>query len=225
MIEQPMALSWARWKRLVLDRQSLTRVLEYEALRGVRLDGRILDVGGKRPNNYLDKFVIAGSVEVLNFDHDAQPDIVADLNTTIPVADATYDTVLSLNTFEHVESDTHAFSEMLRVLKPGGSFHVMVPFLYRVHGDPSDFHRHTASHWERTLVSLGLGSGDFRIRPLTWDALAAGYSMFEPRRSRFKALTRGVFLMPGLIAQMRRPEKRWPDYALAYYIRGRKVSA
>ena len=37
----------------------------------------------------------------------------------MPIASDSYDNIISLNTFEHIENDTLAIAESVRVLKPG----------------------------------------------------------------------------------------------------------
>jgi hypothetical protein len=44
---------------------------------------------------------------------------------------------------EHVRQAESCFSEMLRILKPGGAIILSVPFLYPIHADPHDFGRFT----------------------------------------------------------------------------------
>lgn len=47
--------------------------------------------------------------------------------TRLPFADATFDRVITSEVLEHIEADTAAISEFVRVLKPGGTFAATVP--------------------------------------------------------------------------------------------------
>lgn len=55
------------------------------------------------------------------------PDIVGDV-MKIPLPDASYDVVVCLAVLEHVPRPWDAMHEMIRLLKPGGSILLYVPF-------------------------------------------------------------------------------------------------
>lgn len=52
--------------------------------------------------------------------------LIADA-TQLAIADASVDVVIGWHVLEHIPNDRHAIGEILRVLKPGGSFLVSVP--------------------------------------------------------------------------------------------------
>lgn len=60
-------------------------------------------------------------------------------------SDNCFDSILSVEVFEHLHSPRQAAHEMYRVIKTGGVALVSVPFLFRIHGDPHDYHRFTLS--------------------------------------------------------------------------------
>jgi SAM-dependent methyltransferase len=47
--------------------------------------------------------------------------------TALPFADASFDRVITSEVLEHIPADTAAISELVRVLKPGGTFAATVP--------------------------------------------------------------------------------------------------
>jgi SAM-dependent methyltransferase len=47
--------------------------------------------------------------------------------TRLPFSDASFDTVITSEVLEHIQDDVAAVAEMVRVLKPGGTFAVTVP--------------------------------------------------------------------------------------------------
>jgi SAM-dependent methyltransferase len=47
--------------------------------------------------------------------------------TRLPFRDASFDTVITSEVLEHISADTSAISELVRVLKPGGTFAATVP--------------------------------------------------------------------------------------------------
>lgn len=106
--------------------------------------GHLLDIGcGDMPY----RAVIGHQVEAYD-GLDIEPRSVAvrytgsvtDMNQ---VPDASYDTVLCTEVLEHVPSPTEAAHEMARVLRPGGTVILTVPFLGRLHEEPWDFFRYT----------------------------------------------------------------------------------
>jgi SAM-dependent methyltransferase len=145
--------------------------------------------------------------------------VIADLNQPLPLPTASFDTILSLNTLEHVREDVAALGEMTRILKPGGRMLLFVPLLYRVHGSPSDFHRHPAPWWEAVLKDLGLQA---TVTPMGGSRYVAGYALAEP--SRWKTPFRLVVFALDALDRFLRPRTRRTDaeYALGYFIEALK---
>lgn len=166
-------------------RGSYFRALEYELIPTIELKGRVLDFGGGRKADYRPLLRSHGEIESINIDPRLEPSMLHDPNTPFPIGDATYDTIVSFNTLQHIRRDEFALSELVRILKPGGGLHIVVPFLYRVHGTPSDYHRHTAFWWEAALEDLGIPSGKSRIEPLMWGRMTTAFSFLENTRLRF----------------------------------------
>jgi ubiquinone/menaquinone biosynthesis C-methylase UbiE len=107
------------------------------------------------------------------------PTFLADLNAALPIPPGRYDALISLNTLEHVAQDRVALREMCRVLKPGAEAHLVVPFLYRVHGSPNDYHRHTASAWTALLREAGFAPESIQVIPLAFGRLASAFALAE----------------------------------------------
>ena len=61
----------------------------------------------------------------------------------LPFKDATFEAVVSFNTFEHLADPTAAASELLRVLKPGGRLRLQTAFLQPLHEAPAHFYNAT----------------------------------------------------------------------------------
>ncbi len=73
----------------------------------------------------------------------------------MPVADGTFDTVLSIAVLEHVAEPDAIVREYFRVLKPGGHVVASVPFLQPEHKVPTDFQRYTRDGLERLFAAKG----------------------------------------------------------------------
>lgn len=78
-------------------------------------------------------------------------DVVADAHR-LPFADASFEAVVTLNTFEHLHSPELAAAEVRRVLKPGGRLVLQTAFLQPVHEAPHHYYNSTEyglRHWFR----------------------------------------------------------------------------
>lgn len=168
----PKKPTFARWRRIAFSRLSLLRTLQYEAIAGVPLSGTVLDVGGDLRSGYHALFGGKAQFETINLEPKALPTHKLDLEEVLPLESGRYAHVISLNTFEHINNDALVISESLRVLATGGTFHFLVPFIYRVHGSPRDFSRHTPEWWDGLLQKNAIS--DYCIEPLVWDRNTTG---------------------------------------------------
>jgi SAM-dependent methyltransferase len=219
--------SFSRWRWLSKQRTSLLRALENEILAGIHLRGMTLDVGGGINFGYYGLLKTEGVTHSVNITPAVMPTIIADLNMPLPLSSCSYDNVISFNTLEHLENDSLAFAEMIRVLKPGGAFHVTVPFLYRLHGRYGDFHRHSAEWWDVYIRSLGVPQERFRVIPLVWSPLSSALAQFPwfggGRRGRL--LRRVILLLPLVWPLSHRGNAKdatYHPFSLGYYISGTK---
>jgi SAM-dependent methyltransferase len=83
---------------------------------------------------------------------------------TWPLDDASVDVVLSTETLEHVPEPENFLREALRVLRPGGTLILTVPFAARWHFIPFDFWRFTPSGIERLFTQGGFSDTDVYAR-------------------------------------------------------------
>lgn len=133
--------------RMLVDLQLLT-CTRFLAPRLAAMRGRVLDVGcGEMPfrpllpggTHYVGldvpqagAFGMARHAELVEFD-----------GRRIPFPDASFDHLLCTEVLEHAADPEALVAEMLRVLRPGGTLAVTVPFSARVHHAPHDHHRFT----------------------------------------------------------------------------------
>ena len=113
--------------------------------------GRVLNAGaGSRDISHL----VEG--ELLNQDIFEAPhiDYVSPLHD-IPVDDGFFDTIICNAVLEHVENPEEVLAEFARVVKPGGTLYLCVPFMQPEHLDPTDFQRYTLDGLEREVVRHG----------------------------------------------------------------------
>lgn len=90
----------------------------------------------------------------------------------LPLADGSFEGVVMLEVLEHLEHPRGALHEIARVLKPGGTLLLSVPFLYPVHDAPHDYQRYTRYGLSRELDAAGFQ--DVSITPALGSAQSAG---------------------------------------------------
>lgn len=164
---------------VIVSTPSLLRLEEHKALSAITLSGRVLDLGGDKNSEYLRFFKGTFETTTVNFSENARPDIVHDLEKPLPIPDLSYDHVVLFNVLEHIFEYRALLREAVRVLKPGGSIIVVVPFLFPVHPSPEDYRRFSGSALRKELELLGLhgvsvrvlGGGVFTARYLLLDRL------------------------------------------------------
>lgn len=123
------------------------------------ITGDVLDFGcGSKP--YKSLFTHANSysgsdILVSGHDHnDSEIDIIYD-GSTLPLEGGSFDSAVSFEVFEHVFDIKHELSEIRRVLKPGGTLLITLPFVWEEHEIPYDFARYTSFGIRHVLESGG----------------------------------------------------------------------
>ena len=86
---------------------------------------------------------------VLDYVDTYHPHIVGDIQN-LPLPDNSESAIVCLAILEHVENPFKSFAELHRVLKPGGTCLLYVPFLYYYHAERGYYH----DYWRFTHDSL-----------------------------------------------------------------------
>lgn len=142
----------------------LAEVHPWQRSRMMQLKGRVLDVGcGRRPYEAWVNKGLDGVSEYIGLDVAPGPgvDIVVGPDDQWPLADASVDAILLTQVLEHVADRKLLVREIGRVLRPGGTLLLTVPFIFPLHGLPHDYARFTP-HGVRALFE-----SDFEIVELT----------------------------------------------------------
>ncbi|MBT8103921.1 MAG: methyltransferase domain-containing protein [Woeseia sp.] len=129
------------------------------------LSGTVLDVGcaDGKPRRFLDRAVDYVGIDYYSTAtgwYGTKPDVFADAQA-LPLGDECADHSLLLDVLEHIPDPDRCLAEIGRVLKPGGSLTIQVPFLYPVHDAPLDFHR-----WTRFGLQEAANRHGFRVAEL-----------------------------------------------------------
>ncbi len=111
------------------------------------IHGRLLDIGcGEKPLATL----LGQDIEYIGLDYPptvakgygGKADVFGD-GQRLPFRDQSFDCITIMDVMEHLIWPEDAFTDMLRVLKPGGVIITQTPFLYPLHDLPHDFQRWT----------------------------------------------------------------------------------
>ncbi|MBP7741233.1 MAG: class I SAM-dependent methyltransferase [Candidatus Pacebacteria bacterium] len=202
---------------------TLLRKAEHRALSRITLSGKVLDLGGDARSSYALTLAAEARVVTVNISTATGADIVANLEEPLPIPNDSYDHVLLMNVLEHVFEYRLLLDECARVLRPGGSIVIIVPYLFPYHASPSDFHRYSAEALNRALSSAGfttveiepLGSGVFSARWLMLERLLPGrvQDFIAPGTHALASLADAVFTS---LAHTLRKKYNPADYALGF---------
>jgi len=143
---------------------SLLRKFEYEAISQVKIDGKILDLGGDRRSGYHELIKGEYKIEVVNINKETGADLCFDLEKVFPITSESYEAVMCVNVLEHIFNYKNVLDESFRILKKGGKLVGVVPFIFNVHGSPDDYFRFTRTALKRILKEAGFA--DLRVEEL-----------------------------------------------------------
>lgn len=208
----------------MIPEYSILRAEEYNSLSRLTLDGKILDLGGRKNADYHALVKGEHTYTVGNISETAGADIIFDAQKTFPIENESFNHVLCLNVLEHVYDFRTLISESFRVMKKDGVFVAAIPFMHHVHGSPDDFFRYTPSALTRAFTDAGfehieiknLGKGPFS---LFYQCVRGGVPT-----EFFRGLLQLVFVgidvfLSGVSARYKQNAERMP---LGYFVVARK---
>jgi SAM-dependent methyltransferase len=123
-------------------------------LRRAGIDGgRVLEIGGREyPRS---RVFDPASFEYQNLDIEpGENTVVGDITACPEIATGSYDVVLSVDVFEHLDRPWLAAAEISRILAPGGLSYTSTLFSWRYHPCPIDFWRYTPDALEFLFADL-----------------------------------------------------------------------
>ena len=164
---------------------------------------------------------------VLSIDFINQPaiNIITDINKGIPLKSECADSILLMNSLEHLR-DTNVIKECHRLLKKESYVYITIPFLLDVHPSPSDYHRYTYLYLidllksEKFEIDYLASSGDFG----TFQTLVEHYYRFPLHNGILLAKILWQFQkMINYLLKHLVPVSYRLDYTGGYFIRAKKV--
>jgi SAM-dependent methyltransferase len=177
------------------------------------IKGDIVDAGcGLQPFRHMFprdiRYVGLDSVDSkTHFGYEA-PDTLYYSGNVWPLADQSYDFILCTETLEHVPEPSLFLNEAFRVLRPGGTLLLTIPFSARWHFIPYDYWRFTPSGLDQMLKKSGfqpvqvLSRGNsltvacYKIMAFCFSLLAPGET---PVNSRWWSRLLGILCLPALL--------------------------
>lgn len=118
--------------------------------------GALLDLGCGEAPLYAAYGACAGSVTTSDWHDGPHVDVVSDLTAELSFEDGRFDTVILSDVLEHLPNPSVVMGEVARILAPGGTLLLNVPFLYTIHEAPHDYHRYTEFALTRMVEEAGL---------------------------------------------------------------------
>lgn len=151
----------------------------------------------------------------------------------IPLPSASVDLVITQEVLEHVADPFKAIEEIHRVLKPGGTLYIQLPFIIGYHPGPTDFWRFTREGIVRLIeiaglqcqevgVAVGASTGFYRIA-VEYFAILFSVPLpplYMPLKAFFALLLYPIKLLDALTSLSKQTDR----IAGGYYIVARKAS-
>jgi SAM-dependent methyltransferase len=124
------------------------------------VSGMVLDIGAA--DRWIERHLPSGigyvSLDYPSTGRDmygAKPHVFADARQ-LPFRDGRFEGVICLEVLEHVPDPGLVVTEIARVMRPGGTAWLSMPFLYPLHDAPYDFQRYTEYGFRRDVERAGM---------------------------------------------------------------------
>ncbi|MFA6459143.1 MAG: class I SAM-dependent methyltransferase [Candidatus Paceibacterota bacterium] len=158
------------------------------------ISGKTLDFGAG--NAKYRGLIQPRTTEYTTFDMVAGPniDIVGDVHK-VPLADKSFDTIVSTQVLEHVRMPWVMVAEISRLLRSGGTCILSAPFMQPFHADPHDYFRYT----KEGMTSLFESNGFQVIECESYGGLFSTlsemvhFSLFDPYNKKHHATKQRIF--------------------------------
>lgn len=225
---QPVDIATVR--HIFKSGKSLGRSFLNARIQSLALTPPVLDLGAGEAGTSSYHNIIPNfhTLDVVSVDMvaDKNPTHVANIEAGIPCEDNTFQTCIAFNFLEHIYDHDTVMAEAYRTLAADGIFYIYVPFLMRVHGDPYDFFRYTATTLERKLTTHGFT--DVMVEPLGGGAFTAALSQVDfavPRQLRGVAFRIALWIDGRVTRRSGGKYRNANDYPLGYFVTARKGQA
>lgn len=163
--------------------------------------------------------------------HNSKADVVSDLNKKIELEDETADTIISLSVMEHLCEPQVFLNESYRILRPGGTMILQVPWQWWIHEAPHDYFRYTSYGLKYLFKKAGFI--DIQVEPqtgffTTWIVKMNYFSARFIRGPRpLRWVIKGILIPFWTIGQISAPyldklDRNWAAESQGYFVLARK---
>lgn len=196
--------------------------------------GHIYDLGcGEQPYEsfFLESAEKYHGVDWSNTPHKLNAEIIADLNKPLPIDSEVADLVISVSLIEHLCEPQVMMSESYRILKPGGTIILQVPWQWRIHEAPYDYSRYSPYGLKYLFQKTGFENieieptaGFFTTMVLKTNYFTLGLlNIWKPLR----ALIKVIFIPFWFLGQVLAPlldklDRNWQLETPGYWVVARK---
>lgn len=159
---------------------SILRRAQLEYIRKIKLKGSVIDLGAKSPENIYYNLFDSSAVSSFTFAdyYHTGPNLVKiDFEKPFDIPNNCYDSIVAFNVLEHIYNYDQFIGECYRIARPNAELHMLIPFMWKFHEDPYDFHRYTHQALSRALLDNGWELLD--IQPTIDGQFAVVCSLFE----------------------------------------------
>jgi SAM-dependent methyltransferase len=143
---------------IIIDNLMVKEISRIVKELGQKSEAEWLDLGcGAMPYRKLFKVkrYVGVDVEVSGFPKEQKSCDVYYDGVNIPFGNALFDGIICTEVLEHVAHTDKFLSEIHRVLKPGASLILTVPFVWQEHESPYDYYRYTSFGLKQLMADQG----------------------------------------------------------------------
>lgn len=185
--------------------------------------GRVIDLGcGIAPYKQIILGVADSYVGVdwpKSFHGNPNTDVYASLRERLPFRGACADTVVSFQVVEHLPDPNTLLAEAQRILRPGGSLFLTIPFMWLVHEAPFDYCRYTRHGLQHLLQKHGFVEIEIRENTGFWQMWSLKFNYHTQRpHSPIKYLLLPVWLLGQVITPWMDRIDKHPEETASYTV-------
>jgi len=203
---------------------SLLRAYENDYVKNIKIIGSGIDLGAKSKDaKYYEYFNMSKvtSVDFVDYYSGGHGIIKLDLEKPFKIRSNTYDFVLMFNVMEHIYNYNNLINESVRILKPGGKLHGLVPFMWHYHPDPNDYFRFSEQALKNLIkkndltekIIIPICYGPFKV------AASVVSSVLNIKFLKLFIYMIGICLDKSLM----KVSSGAPRYSLGYYFSAKKI--
>jgi hypothetical protein len=143
---------------------SALRIYQILEIRNYKIKGSCLDVGSRLASTNVTNYInLDKKITYLNSYFKKEIDIFYDIEKYPNKRIKKFKNVFLFNVLEHCKNYKNCLKNIYSFLSPKGKFFGSTPFIYKIHGSPSDYFRFTKELLEEDLRDIGFKKIKIRI--------------------------------------------------------------